>query len=297
MGLPISRNFVQLMGGDIQVSSQVGQGSQFRFTVQVNRVESTQLEAVNPVSKKVLGLAANQPTYRLLVVEDSMTNRLLLVKLLSSLGFEVKEATNGQEALTIWETWHPHLIWMDMQMPVMNGYDATRKIKASAAGQSTIIIALTASAFEEQRQAMLSAGCDDFVRKPFRRDNLLQKLAQHLQVEYLYEEEPDAIPAPMAGGAFPNRSLPALSADRLTIMPLSWIEELHEAALQCSDYLILELIRQIPLEQVTLVNTLTQMVENFRFDRLAVLAQAARTAASAHVQSEETCKVNITTSA
>jgi len=186
---------------------------------------------------------------------------------------------------------------MDMQMPVMNGYDATRKIKASATGQSTIIIALTASAFEEQRQAMLSAGCDDFVRKPFRRENLLQKLAQHLHVEYLYEEAGSGFSSPMAGESSSSRSLPALSADRLTIMPSAWIEELHEAALQCSDHLILELIRQIPLEQVTLVNTLTQMVENFRFDRIAVLAQAARTAASAHVQSEEACKVNITTSA
>jgi two-component system, sensor histidine kinase and response regulator len=193
LGLPISQKFVQLMGGEITVTSQPGVGSCFAFEIPVYVEHQPTDKPGQADRRRVIGLAPNQPTYRMLVVEDSTSNRFLLVKMLSSLGFEVQEATNGQEAIATWQRWNPHLIWMDMQMPIMNGYDATRSIKATVAEQkeerSPVIIAITASAFEEQRQAILSVGCDDFVRKPFRREELLAKVNQHLGVEYLYEEE------------------------------------------------------------------------------------------------------------
>ena len=85
-------------------------------------------------------------------------NRHLLLKLLHSFGFELKEASNGVEAIEVWENWHPHLIWMDMRMPVMNGYEATQQIKATTKGQATAIIALTASSLEEERAVILSSG-------------------------------------------------------------------------------------------------------------------------------------------
>ena len=80
---------------------------------------------------------------------------------------QTREAENGVEAIAIWEEWQPHLIWMDMRMPVMDGYEATRQIKSHLKGQATVIIALTASALEEEKTIILSSGCDDFVRKPF----------------------------------------------------------------------------------------------------------------------------------
>ena len=96
----------------------------------------------------------------------------------------------------MWERWEPHLIWMDMRMPVMDGYEATRRIKATTRGQATVIIALTATAFEEDREQILLEGCDDFVRKPFRKDEIYDMLAKHLGVRFLYEEEPAArVPA------------------------------------------------------------------------------------------------------
>ncbi len=79
----------------------------------------------------------------------------------------------------MWERWKPHLIWMDMRMPVMDGYEATRRIKAAPSGQATVIIALTASAFEEDREQIMLEGCDDFVRKPFRKDEIYDMLAKH----------------------------------------------------------------------------------------------------------------------
>ena len=115
-------------------------------------------------------------------------NRKLLVRMLAPLGFEVREAANGQEAIEIWDFWEPHLIWMDMRMPVMDGYEATRRIKATTKGQATVIIALTASALEEDRVVMLSEGCDGYMRKPFREADLFDALDHHLGVRFVYQE-------------------------------------------------------------------------------------------------------------
>ncbi|MFM2315507.1 MAG: hypothetical protein RLZZ04_4785 [Cyanobacteriota bacterium] len=164
LGLPISKKFVELMGGEINVSSQVGKGTVFTFDIQ-----------------------AQQQEYRILIVDDRLENRQLLLKLLRPIGFQVQEAVNGQEAVEIWQIWQPHLIWMDMRMPVMNGYEAAQQIKAHLQGQATVIIALTASTLEEEKAVVLSAGCDDFVRKPFREEVIFAKMSQYLGVGYLYE--------------------------------------------------------------------------------------------------------------
>jgi PAS domain S-box-containing protein len=204
LGLTISRQFVRLMGGDITASSKLGQGSLFQFDVQVGLAAAAEFEETRP-GRRVVGLAPDQRAaddrpFRLLVVEDKETNRRLLVKLLESLGFDVQEAVNGQQALEMWEHWQPHLIWMDMRMPVMNGHEATQRIKTTPRGQAAIIIALTATAFEEDREQILLEGCDDFVRKPFRKDDIYDMLVKHLGVRFLYEEEP-APPPPAEPGA------------------------------------------------------------------------------------------------
>jgi CheY-like chemotaxis protein len=116
------------------------------------------------------------------VIEDNQANRQLLVQLLESVGFQVQEAENGQEGIIIWETWQPHLIWMDMRMPVMDGYEATKYIKSTTKGSATAVIALTASVLEEEKAIILSAGCDDFVRKPFNEQTIFDVLSKHLGV-------------------------------------------------------------------------------------------------------------------
>lgn len=206
LGLSISQQFVQLMGGTLSIASHLNQGSIFKFDLPVQLPKPREVQAPQQ-SRKVAGLETDQPDYRILIAEDNQVNRLLLKKVLKSVGFQVKEATNGQEAVELWESWQPHLIWMDMQMPVMDGLDATRLIKAkqqecqevsplspspnvqSPPATGTIIIALTANVFEEDREKMLASGCDDFVGKPFKREFLLDKLAQHLGVRYVWEEE------------------------------------------------------------------------------------------------------------
>jgi signal transduction histidine kinase/CheY-like chemotaxis protein len=261
LGLPISRQFVQLMGGTIAVDSTLGQGTVFRVTVRV--AVPKQIVVPPQTRQRVIGLAPGQPSYRLLVVEDQWENRQLLVKMLQPLGFELREAENGQAGIELWEQWQPHLIWMDMRMPVMDGYEATRRIKASPHGKDTIVIALTASAFDEERSLILSSGCDDFVRKPVEEQALLDMLTQHLGVEYHYAERSSTAAVPVT-----------LTPADLTQMPCAWIEQLRQAAIQVDADRILQLLQQIPADQSSLVATLTTLTHDFCFDEIIDLTQA-----------------------
>ncbi|MEL6165464.1 MAG: ATP-binding protein, partial [Cyanobacteria bacterium J06628_3] len=129
LGLAISRKYVQLMGGDITVKSTPGVGSKFTFDIKAN-LASSQETAINKTISQVIGLAESHVKYRILVVDDRPESRLLLIKMLSKLGFSTKEAANGLQAIAEWEEWEPHLILMDMQMPIMDGYQATKIIKS-----------------------------------------------------------------------------------------------------------------------------------------------------------------------
>ncbi|MFB2892950.1 GAF domain-containing protein [Aerosakkonemataceae cyanobacterium BLCC-F50] len=268
LGLRISQKFVQLMGGNITVKSVLNQGSCFSFEIPVIWIEVAPVKTSLTLNN-VSGLAPGQPKYRILVVEDSPVNRLLLVKLLSYLGFEVREAENGEVAINICQEWQPHLIFMDMQMPIMNGYQATGKIKQLKLPKMPTIVAITAGAFTEQQKLCFSAGCDDFISKPFRRAELLQILAQYLGVQYSYETEvinPITYVKPE-----PNYSL---DAKALTIMPSEWIAEFHNAVAQCDDARSITLIAQIPADQTLLIEALTKLVEDYQFEQLIELTNS-----------------------
>ncbi|MEL6222713.1 MAG: response regulator [Cyanobacteria bacterium J06627_8] len=133
--------------------------------------------------------------YRILLVDDENNNRMLIIRLLRGLDYDLQGVSNGEEAVKLWQAWKPHLILMDMRMPVMNGYVATRQIRsfekelqanqsncseAEFPFQSTKILAITANAFEEEESRIIEAGCDAIIHKPFRVDQLRQTIAQHL---------------------------------------------------------------------------------------------------------------------
>ncbi len=186
LGLPISQKFANLLGGVLAVHSEVGIGTNISFDMPVELADGTNTKS-SQLAQRVIRLAEGQPVFHLLVVEDNKNNRNLLVKLLRTVGFKVKEAVNGKDAIEICKKWQPHLIWMDMRMPVMDGYEATIKIKKSDGDKDIVIIALTASAFEKDRIKVLEHGANDFVRKPFRESEIFEMLSKHLGVQFIYE--------------------------------------------------------------------------------------------------------------
>ncbi|MEG4508191.1 PAS domain S-box protein [Microcoleus sp. F6_B4] len=284
LGLPISQQFVEMMGGEIAASSQLGQGTIFTFDIVAIEVAEPDEKSLL-ITQEVIGLEPNQPVYRILVVEDVEENRQLLLKILEPLGFEVREAVNGQEAIALWSTWKPHLIFMDMRMPVMDGYEATREIKAleqqsalageninlpanSSRTNATKIIALTASAFEEDRAKIMTAGCDDFIHKPFRESMLFDKMAQHLGVRYVYQED-------LSHSSSQPATPRSLTPEDLNVMPSEWIAQFRQEVLCANDELILQLIDQIPESEASLAHTLRDLVNNFRLDILFDLIRAS----------------------
>lgn len=267
LGLPITRQFIEMMGGYITVTSQVEQGTIFKFEIQIQLSEASKVQIPQP-SQRVIALEPGQPDYRILVVDDRWENRQLLLKLLQPIGFQVQEASNGREAIEIWQQWQPHLIWMDMRMPILNGYDTTQHIKTHLQGQATVIIALTASTLEEEKAVVLAAGCNDFVRKPFPEGIIFDKMAQHLGVRYLYQtSQTDGPSAPLLAGK--------LTAEALAVMSEEWLVDLSEAAALIDEHLISQLVSQIPQEHQILARFIQQQVDNFDFDRLMHLAQEA----------------------
>ncbi len=268
LGLSISNKFVELMGGKLSVSSVLEQGTVFRFDIPISLAQVID----NPIvetSQRVIGLAPNQRLCRILVVEDKWTNRLLLFRLLTIVGFSVREATNGEEAVALWESWEPHLILMDMRMPVMDGYEATKKIRSHVKGQATVIIALTASVFEEHRAAVLSAGCDDFIRKPFREKLLLAKISDYLGVNYIYEEQ-NKLKKIKEVNTISDLKLENLD---LSVMPREWLCQINLAAEACNDEKIIVLIEQIPEQHKEVKSALTKLVNGFRVDLIFDLTQ------------------------
>lgn len=180
LGLPISRYFVELMGGTLTLESARNVGTTARFAIPARPAgeaeEAAEWEA-KPARARPAGWAGG---LRMLVVDDVAVNAMLLRKILEQRGHQVRVAANGEEAVAEWEEWRPHLIWMDMRMPVMDGYEATRIIKGRPGGAETRIVALTASAFEEQRDLILGSGCDEYIRKPFRIEQIIECIERQL---------------------------------------------------------------------------------------------------------------------
>ncbi|HEY9646185.1 MAG TPA: ATP-binding protein, partial [Chroococcidiopsis sp.] len=266
LGLTISRQFAHLLGGQLTVQSQVGQGSTFTLEIPMQPVEATAIPTEVP-RQRAIALAPGQPTYRILVVDDRWSNRQFLIKLLEPFGFELREAANGKEGVEIWRDWHPHLIWMDMRMPVMHGYEAAQQIKSHIDGQATVIIALTASVFEEQRQIVLAYGCDDFIRKPVKEHVIFDKLTEHLGIVFVYEDTPLPVE--------PLLSSAPLQPAALKVMPTEWLQHLKQAATIAKPGAILALIDQIPPHEATLAAELRRMVDQYQLGAIIQLVDTA----------------------
>lgn len=303
LGLPISRKFVELMGGEITVSSQVGRGSTFEFDIQVGLGEPCNLETGSQPTRQIIALEPNQPRYRILIADDQRDNRQLLVEWLSPLGFEIKEATNGFQALQLWSSWQPHLIFMDVRMPGMTGIEATQQIKAregeqwqlqagwaekSGSGEGedfsgpswapapdgqepaqTAIVAVTASSYAEERTSILAAGFDDFIAKPFRSSEIFESLTKYLGVRYVYEERTGA-----------NRSLETeirvLNPAELAALPPDLVEGLERATVRAYLDEIYRAIDEIAGANARLAEVLKEVVGEFDYTRILTAIEQSK---------------------
>ncbi|UNU26648.1 response regulator [Microcoleus vaginatus] len=274
LGLTITKKYVQIMGGDIWVKSVLGEGTSFKFNIRVFAAISSEITVAT--LQRVIGLEADQPVYRILAVDDNQENRLLVVKMLQTIGFEVREAENGYQAVEIWESWQPHLIWLDTRMPVMDGFEAVRQIRAKEKETQwrTVIIALTASTFEEKKGEIIAAGCDDFVRKPFQEQTLFDKMACYLGVRYLYQELP-RLPVGALRRYCVSEKPDSFFGGLLAQMPQSWVQDLYDAANDVNEELAIQLVDRIGESHPTLAHALKDLLADYRLDKILDLTESS----------------------
>jgi CheY-like chemotaxis protein len=264
LGLAISRKFVRLMGADIAVSSEVGKGSIFHFEIPVEAASGNGLSA-QPSPGPVAGLMPGQAAAHILIVDDDPYGRGWLTGLLTSIGFEVREADGGETAIGLWQEWKPDLILMDIRMPGMNGLEATRRIRAEANGKPPVIVALTASALDGQRDAVMCGGIfDDFLSKPCREGELLEKIRAHLNLEYRHDGV-ETVPVTEGCGA-PG---PVMGAKLLAKLPADWIDRLRDAVLNGEKDRIDGLIRRVEELDAPAARLLQEFADRYEYDVLA----------------------------
>ncbi|MEL6494959.1 MAG: PAS domain S-box protein [Cyanobacteria bacterium J06623_7] len=264
LGLAISRKFVQLMGGDINVHSQVNTGSIFKFAITIELALATEVKFSNRERQKIVSLAPNQPTCRVLIVDDVAENRMVVTELLSQIGFEVREAINGFEAITQAGSWQPDLILMDMRMPIMDAYEATRRLKSNPSTQKINVIALTASSFEDERAKIFASGCDDFVSKPFREEDLLNTLAQNLAINFVYESNSSEA---QASNISASSGLDSVSRQ----LPDDWLRRLERAVIALDESTLYQLLEEIKDEHVFLAKAIEDKINDFAIDEILLL--------------------------
>ena len=271
LGLTISRKIAEMLGGSMGLESALGKGSTFWLETPFQLAESGQEPATSEESRKAIGLQPGEPVWRILAAEDDESSQLFIRKLLEQLGFEVRIANNGEEAVHFFREWHPHLVLMDIRMPVLDGIKATRIIRGLQEGANVPIVALTASVFREEQPEILQAGCNNVLFKPVNVPELLATIATCLPVKYRYEEVP--LENNTTGGRFDRIFEPEVEAVKLP-------EALWQDLIASAQRLDADAIEARLPEVATLAPGLAQAIEScvqgFDFGRIVIYLESCR---------------------
>ena len=187
LGLAISKTIIEAMGSSIQVQSKPGQGSTFWFDLELPEVPEWAQLSRNIQAQTILGYQGKKR--KILMVDDRWENRSVVVNLLEPIGFEIQQASNGQEALNQLVTFQPDLLIIDLVMPVMDGFEMLRQLPKFSPRQDFVVIVTSASVFEVDKTNSFNAGADDFLPKPVQTDLLLDMLQKYLHLEWVYQQE------------------------------------------------------------------------------------------------------------
>lgn len=272
LGLALCKRFVELMGGEINARSIVGKGSTFSFNIRVEVLADIVNETEAPTGR-ITGLADGQQQNLFLVVDDNAENRLVMIQLLESVGFKTCEAADGKEAVEQWRAMKPDLVWMDLRMPVMNGFDACLQIKAEAAErkQSGKVAILTASSLDFDRQSDIMSACDAFLLKPFKEGEVFAVIERLLGVTFARESDSPITTPPIAS----NLTLDT-AYDRFRKVPEALITRFGEAAESADFDLAKECVKSVAEFDEVLASFLDEVIEQYRFDQLEELVVTCR---------------------
>ncbi len=266
LGLSITRQFVQMMDGSVSLESTPDVGSLFRIDLPLQEVKESDISKPERTDMgELVMLAPGQPEYRILIVEDQRDNQILLTKLMECVGFKTKLAQNGEQGVQLFQSWKPDFIWMDWRMPVMDGMEATRRIRELPNGKEVKIVAVTASAFAEERKEILAAGMDDYMRKPYSAAEIYNCLSKHLGVKYLYE-----------GVSETQEQDVTLAPEMLTNLPEALRHDLVEALESLNSARIEAIIQQVATHDKTLQKPLSHLAENYDYPAILQALQKDR---------------------
>lgn len=258
LGLAISIHYAKILGGDITVKSEAGKGSCFTVKIPVD-IDEEVCAGSEAVHKQVVRLKPGLKTYRVLVADDRDDNRALAVSLLEGAGFAVVESVDGLDAIRKFSVWNPDIILMDLNMPVLDGYEAIRRIRMMDSGGTVPIIAVTASAFEEDRRRVLEMQVNGYLRKPFKADDLFEALKDFLDIEYCYNDEE---------GPGDACDLPCDMKEEIAGLPEEMNRSMLEAAINLDQDLLIELIGNSGMFSPQVAEKMSGMVRQYRFEQL-----------------------------
>ncbi|MBV8900311.1 MAG: PAS domain-containing protein [Verrucomicrobia bacterium] len=261
LGLAISREFVRLMGGEIHVTSKPGQGTTFRFELVVEKGDAAAL-GLKPHDGQAVCLRPGQRPLWALIADDKVENRTLFQEVLQSAGFETIAAEDGAQAIEEFSRWQPQVVLMDLRMPVLDGREAIRRIRALPGGAATSIIAVTASAFEDDRREAIEAGANDFLSKPFRNRDLLEKIGRMTGAEYAFGNVGPDIDA---GHSLVADATDAFSSDLR--------DRLYQAAIRADFDELRGLLDQAAAHAPDVAGRLREQLERFDYPGMLALLQ------------------------